>query len=85
MMRRINPAALKQIPSFALGLAPFFDAMNARLLGSPRVMTPELVTSIKDSIERAEADLGWRRDPARTEPRRHHARDQMSCSPVGQR
>jgi dihydroflavonol-4-reductase len=70
MMRRIDPAvpaALGQIPSFALGLAPFFDAMNAKLLWSPRVMTPELVASIKGksfsvSTERAKAELGWRQE-----------------------
>jgi dihydroflavonol-4-reductase len=68
MMRRIDPAvpaAPGQIRNLALGLAPLFDAMNARLLGSPRVMTPELVASIKGksfrvSTERASAELGWR-------------------------
>jgi dihydroflavonol-4-reductase len=70
MMHRIDPvvpAAPGQIPSFALGLAPFFDAMSARLLGSPRVMTPELVASIKGksfnvSTERAKAELGWKQE-----------------------
>jgi dihydroflavonol-4-reductase len=63
----VVPAAPGQIPSFALGLAPFFDAMNYRLLGSPRVMTPELVASIKGksfsvSTERAKAELGWKQE-----------------------
>jgi dihydroflavonol-4-reductase len=70
MMHRIDPAvpaAPGQIPSFALGLAPFFDAMNAKLLGSPRVMTPELVASIRGksfnvSNERAKAALGWKQE-----------------------
>jgi dihydroflavonol-4-reductase len=70
MMHRIDPAvpaAPGQIPNFALALAPFFDAMSARLLGSPRVMTPELVASIKGksfsvSSARAKAELGWKQE-----------------------
>jgi dihydroflavonol-4-reductase len=67
LMHRIDPAvpaARRLIPDFAIGLAPFFDAISARLLGSPRLMTPELVASVKGKIfnvsnARAKAELGW--------------------------
>jgi dihydroflavonol-4-reductase len=67
LMHRIDPAvpaAAGLIPDFAVGLAPFVDAINARLLGSPRVMTPELVASVKGKVfnmsnARAKAELGW--------------------------
>jgi hypothetical protein len=67
LMHRIDPAvpaAPRLIPDFAVGLAPFFDGLNARLLGSRRIMTPELVASVRGKIfnmsnARAKAELGW--------------------------
>lgn len=58
------PAAKRTIPNFALGFAPFFDWLNGRLLGAPRVMRPELAASLKGrawaaSNARARAELGW--------------------------
>lgn len=67
LMHRIDPAvpaAPSLIPDFALGLVPLFDGLGARLLGSPRVLTPEFVATIKGKVfnmsnTRAKAELGW--------------------------
>jgi dihydroflavonol-4-reductase len=58
------PAAPRLIPDFAVGLAPFFDRLNARLLGSQRILTPELVAALKGKVfnasnARAKTELGW--------------------------
>jgi dihydroflavonol-4-reductase len=67
LMHRIDPAvpaAPRLIPDFAVGLAPLFDSLSARLLGSRRIMTPELVASVRGKVfnmsnARAKAELGW--------------------------
>jgi dihydroflavonol-4-reductase len=67
LMQRIDwavPAAPRLIPDFAVGLAPFFDRLNASLLGSRRIMTPELVAAVRGKVfnlsnARAKAELGW--------------------------
>ena len=68
LMHHIDPAvpeAPRLIPDFAVGLAPFFDWMNAKLLGAPRLLTPEFVASVRGKLfkatnARAKEELGWR-------------------------
>lgn len=70
IMHRIDPAvpaAPRLIPDFALPLAPFFDWLNAKTLGAPRVLSPEFVASVrgkkfKASSARAKTELGWRQE-----------------------
>lgn len=67
-MHRLDPevpAARRTMPDAALALAPFFDWLNAKLLGAPRVLTPAFVAAIKGRLwaannARAKAVLGWR-------------------------
>jgi hypothetical protein len=47
-----------------MGAAPFFDGLNHKLTGSPRVMTAELVASVRDRVwnasnARIRRELGW--------------------------
>jgi dihydroflavonol-4-reductase len=68
MMNAIDPsvpAAKRNLPDFAMRLGPFFDRLNARMLGTPRVMRSELLQSIAGkewtmSNARAKTELGWR-------------------------
>ena len=51
-------------PNVLLGALPMLDALNAKLLGSPRLMTPELIASTRGKLwclsnARARAELGW--------------------------
>jgi len=53
-----------QMPGFMNRCMPFFDALNARLLGSPRLVTPEVVATMAGrayhvSNARARKELGW--------------------------
>ncbi|MPZ17393.1 MAG: NAD-dependent epimerase/dehydratase family protein [Luteitalea sp.] len=69
-MHRIDPhvrRALMTMPDFMLGVVPLFDRLNHRLLGSPRVMIPELLATVRGRIwnasnERAKRELGWRQE-----------------------
>jgi dihydroflavonol-4-reductase len=58
------PVAPWVLPDFVLRSLPWFDAMNAKLLGSQRFITPETVAAIKGRVynvssARARAELGW--------------------------
>lgn len=62
---RTIPAAPRALPEPLLGALPALDALNAMLLGSPRVMSAELVALVRGAVlpndsSRAKADLGWR-------------------------
>lgn len=67
-MHAIDPKigrALMTLPDFALAAAPFFDRLNHRLLDSPRLLTAELVATLRGKVwnasnERAKRELGWR-------------------------
>ncbi len=58
------PAAPMVMPQFMNRFLPFFDFMNAKLLGSPRFATPEAVAMIDGRLfsasnQRARSGLGW--------------------------
>lgn len=58
------PAAPWLLPSFMFRFMPFFDALNAKLIGSPRVATAEGVAATKGLVyrtsnARARRELGW--------------------------
>lgn len=58
------PAAPMLMPRFMNRFLPLIDALNARLLGSPRTATPEAIASMdgrrySTSNERARRELGW--------------------------
>ena len=58
------PLAKSTIPTFMMGAAPFFDWLNHKLTGSPRVMTPELISTVRGKIwnasnARIKRELGW--------------------------
>jgi dihydroflavonol-4-reductase len=62
---RTIPAAPRALPESLFGALPALDALNAVLLGSPRVMTAELVGMVRGAAlpndnSRAKAELGWR-------------------------
>lgn len=59
--------ALITLPDFMAAAAPFFDRLNHRLLGSPRVLSPELVATMRGKVwnasnQRAQRELGWRQE-----------------------
>jgi len=59
------PAAPRALPEALLGALPAFDALNAVLLGSPRVVTAEMVGTMRGGVpsndnSRAKAELGWK-------------------------
>lgn len=66
-MHRIDgrvPVARSTIPNFMIGAAPFFDWLNHKLTGSPRVLTPELIATMRGkkwsaSNARIKQELGW--------------------------
>jgi nucleoside-diphosphate-sugar epimerase len=58
------PKALMTMPTFMAGALPFFDALNARTLGSPRLVSPEFIAASKGlwysfSNAKAKRELGW--------------------------
>jgi len=58
------PAAPMHIPRFMNRFLPWIDAVNAKLIGSPRFATPESVASVDGRVysvssERAHRELGW--------------------------
>jgi dihydroflavonol-4-reductase len=58
------PRAPWLIPNALLGAVPLLEALNAKLLGSPRLMTAELIASSRGKLwcvsnARAKAELGW--------------------------
>lgn len=68
MMHEIDPsipATKRTLPDFALALGPFFDWLNHKTLGTPRLLTGEFITSVRGkewtmSNARAKKELGWR-------------------------
>ena len=59
------PAAPRLLPRFTDTLAPLFDWINHKTLGSPRTLGREFVAAVKGkewtmSNERAKRELGWR-------------------------
>jgi dihydroflavonol-4-reductase len=62
---RTIPAAPRALPETLLGALPALDALNAMLLGSPRVLTAEFVgmlrgVALPNDSSRAKAELGWK-------------------------
>jgi dihydroflavonol-4-reductase len=58
------PPPGKQLPDFVATLAPFFDWLNHKTLGSPRTLGSEFVAAVKGkewtmSNQRARRELGW--------------------------
>jgi dihydroflavonol-4-reductase len=58
------PVAPWVLPDFMLRSLPWFDAINAKLLGSQRFITPDTVAAVKGRVcnvsnARAKAELGW--------------------------
>lgn len=58
------PTSLTTLPTALAGLLPFFDALNARALGTPRLVTPEFVAAARGrwqsfSNAKARRVLGW--------------------------
>jgi dihydroflavonol-4-reductase len=68
VMHAIDPAiplTKSTIPNVMMGAAPFFDWLNHKLLGSPRVISPELIATVRGKIwnasnARIKRELGWR-------------------------
>jgi dihydroflavonol-4-reductase len=66
-MHRIDgtiPLTTSTIPRAFMGAAPYVDWLIHRLVGSPRVMTPELIATIRGKIwnasnARIKRELGW--------------------------
>ncbi|WP_159593488.1 SDR family NAD(P)-dependent oxidoreductase [Chelativorans xinjiangense] len=59
------PATKRNLPDFAMRAAPFFDWLNAKTLGTPRLITRAVVQSFTGkewtmSNARAKKELGWR-------------------------
>jgi dihydroflavonol-4-reductase len=67
ILHDIDPSiarAPRLIPDALLGVLPMLEALNAKVTGSPRVMTAELIASSRGkrwclSNARAGAELGW--------------------------
>lgn len=68
VMHGIDPRIkrpLATLPGFMMGAAPFFDQLNARTLGTPRTVTPEMIAMTRGkrfnaSNRRARELLHWR-------------------------
>ena len=68
VMHRIDPSVphtTSTLPSVLEPLLPFFDWLNHKLLGAPRLVTPELVATLRHKIwnasnARIKRELGWR-------------------------
>ncbi|MBM3517660.1 MAG: NAD-dependent epimerase/dehydratase family protein [Alphaproteobacteria bacterium] len=66
-MRSVDPRTPKAgplLPQWVLGFMPFIDALNHTLMGTARLVTPELVATVKGRVwnldnGRAKAELGW--------------------------
>jgi dihydroflavonol-4-reductase len=67
MLHEMNPRyprSLMTLPAFMAGAVPMFDALNARTLGTPRLVSPEFAASVKGrwfsfSNAKAKRELGW--------------------------
>jgi len=66
-LHRIDPSIrlpLMKMPTAMAPMLPFFDRLNHRLLGSPLVMTPEMIATFRGRIwnasnARAKREFGW--------------------------
>jgi dihydroflavonol-4-reductase len=66
-MHRIDssiPLPIMRIPDFMVGMAPLFDRMNHRVLGTPRIASPEFIATARGNVfnasnARARRELGW--------------------------
>jgi dihydroflavonol-4-reductase len=66
-MHAIDPAVpltKSTIPDFMIGAAPFFDWLSHKLMGAPRVLSPELIATVRGKIwnasnARIKRELGW--------------------------
>lgn len=59
------PASPRTLPDFLMSAGTFFDWLNAKTLGAPRVLTGPLIQSLRGkewavSNARAKEELGWR-------------------------
>jgi dihydroflavonol-4-reductase len=59
------PLPLMQMPGFVLAIAPIFDRLNHWTLGTPRIVSPELIATFRGKIwnassARIKRELGWR-------------------------
>ncbi|MFA7505204.1 MAG: NAD-dependent epimerase/dehydratase family protein [Burkholderiaceae bacterium] len=59
------PLSRRKLPDFLLRFGPFFEWLNHRTLGTPRLVTSEFIASMSGkrwavSNERARRELGWR-------------------------
>jgi dihydroflavonol-4-reductase len=67
VMHRIDPAVkppLLGMPSFMVPVLPLFDRLNAAMLGTPRVASPDLLATLRNKVwnasnRRAREVLGW--------------------------
>jgi dihydroflavonol-4-reductase len=67
IMRGIDgsvPRPMMTLPGFMEPLGPFFDRLNHRMPGTPRILTPEFVATIRGKIwnasnARIKRELGW--------------------------
>jgi len=67
-LNRIDPSIrlpLMKMPAAMVGMLPLFDRLNHRMLGSPLVMTPEMIATLRGKIwnasnARAKREFGWR-------------------------
>jgi dihydroflavonol-4-reductase len=68
VMHRIDPSVphtTSTLPRVLEPVMPFFDWLNHKLTGAPRVVTPELVATLRNRIwnasnARIKRELGWR-------------------------
>jgi len=54
-----------QLPNFMMTVAPIFDRLNHRLLGTPRIATPEFAATTRGKVwnasnARIRRELGWK-------------------------
>lgn len=66
-MRAVDPTIprpMMTLPGLMEPLLPLFDRLNQRMLGTPRVMSPELMATVRGKVwnvsnARAKRELGW--------------------------
>lgn len=58
------PLPMMRMPDSMMSVAPLFDRVNHRLLGTPRIASPDLIATARGNIfnasnARAKRELGW--------------------------
>src|SRR5690606_16319905 len=58
------PLPMMRMPDLMMGVAPLFDRVNHRLMGTPRIASPEFLATARGHIfnasnARAKRELGW--------------------------